>query len=383
MDHAIWWQVYPLGFAGCDTTGQRRTPAEPNAFDRLGRWLDYAVRLGVSGLLLGPIFESGTHGYDTVDHLRIDSRLGTVEDFDRFVGEARSRGMRVVLDGVFNHVGRHFSHGDAAWLNGKSFEGHSGLAELDHRHPDVAAYVGDVLSHWLGRGADGWRLDAAYAVDPGFWADVLPAVRHAHPGAWFVGEVIHGDYGAYVERSGLDSVTQYELWKAIWSSLLDGNLFELAWALQRHDEWLASFVPQTFVGNHDVTRLATRLGDRRLLGAALAVLMTVGGTPSVYYGDEQAFEGVKEDRPGGDDAVRPEYPLAEEQLAPFGRDVYRLHQDLIGVRRRHPWLHRARTEVVDLANRRMTYEALDASRTSRLRVTLDLDADPAWRITVP
>ena len=344
-------------------------------------WLDYAVQLGASGIALGPIFESSSHGYDTVDHYRVDSRLGSVEDFDRFVAEAKRRGLRIVLDGVFNHAGPHFSAGSPSWWSGKVFEGHSSLREFDHANPDVAAYVGDVMCHWLGRGADGWRLDAAYAVAPEFWAGVLPRVRASYPDAWFVGEVIHGDYGAYVGRSGLDSVTQYELWKAIWSSLADGNLFELAWALGRHAEWLGSFVPQTFVGNHDVTRLASRIGDRRLLGVALAVLMTVGGTPSVYYGDEQAFEGVKEDRAGGDDAVRPAFPLAEDGLAPFGADVYRMHQDLIGMRRRHPWLHRAGTEVVELANRRMVYDAVDPGGGGRLRVTLDLDADPSWRVT--
>ena len=296
------------------------------------------------------------------------------------MAEAKSRGLRILLDGVFNHVGRDFSVGDPSWLTGRVFEGHASLAELDHTHPDVVAYVARVLTYWLDRDVDGWRLDAAYAVDPGFWAAVLPQVRAGHPAAWFVGEVIHGDYADYVARSSLDSVTQYELWKAIWSSLLDRNLFELAWALGRHDQWLSSFVPQTFVGNHDVTRLATRLEDRRLAAVALAVLMTVGGTPSIYYGDEQAFEGTKEDRPGGDDAVRPAFPPTEDGLAPFGEDVYRLHQELIGLRRRHPWLHRARTEVVELANRRMAYDSVDPAGAARLRVVLDLDADPPWRI---
>ncbi len=160
-------------------------------------------------------------------------------------------------------------------------------------------------------------------------------------------------------------------------------MFELAWALDRHNRWLESFVPLTFVGNHDVTRLASRLGDRRLLGVALAVLLTVGGTPSIYYGDEQGFEGVKEERAGGDDAVRPAFPLTEGELAPYGRDLYRLHQDLIGLRRRHPWLHRARTEVVDLANRAVTYDSVDPAGAGSLRVTLDLDSDPGWRISGP
>jgi cyclomaltodextrinase len=237
------------------------------------------------------------------------------------------------------------------------------------------------MGHWLERGADGWRLDAAYAVPPGFWADVLPRVRRAHPGAYLVGEVIHGDYGAFVRETGMHAVTQYELWKAIWSSLNDRNLFELAWALDRHNGYLDDFAPLTFVGNHDVTRIASRLDDERHLAHALVVLCTVGGTPSIYYGDEHAFRGVKEERAGGDDAVRPAFPAGPEDLAPHGLPAFRLHQELIGLRRRHPWLHRARTEVVELANERMVYRS--SSEGNRLTVTLDLscpEPDGGWRI---
>jgi cyclomaltodextrinase len=186
-----------------------------------------------------------------------------------------------------------------------------------------------------------------------------------------VGEVIHGDYSAIVRRTGLDAVTQYELWKAIWSSLNDGNFFELAWALERHNTYLETFVPMTFVGNHDVTRLASRLIDDRHLGHALVVLLTTGGTPSIYYGDEQAFRGVKEDRAGGDDAVRPAFPARPEELARYGWPVYRLHQDLAGLRRHHPWLHRARTRVLALAKDQLVYAA-EGGDEHRLLVALNL-----------
>src|SRR5205085_9741539 len=154
------------------------------------------------------------------------------------------------------------------------FEGHRNLVALNHDEPEVAGYVTDVMRHWLSRGASGWRLDAAYAVPRRFWRAVLPAVRRDHPDAWFAGEVIHGDYTAAVHEAGLDSVTQYELWKAIWSSLNDRNFFELAWALDRHDGFAASFLPLTFAGNHDVTRLASRLDDPAHLPHALAILST-------------------------------------------------------------------------------------------------------------
>jgi glycosidase len=340
-DHAIWWQIYPLGFTGAEQAAQ---PAVVHRLPQLENWLGYAIELGCSGLLLGPVFASETHGYDTVDHFRIDPRLGDEADFDRLVAAAHARGLRIALDGVFNHVARSFIHPE--WFGGGTFEGHEHLVALDHENPAVARYVGDVLRFWIDRGVDAWRLDAAYAVPPGFWRNVLPRDRDT----WYFGEIIHGDYAAYVEQSGLDSVTQYELWKAIWSSLNDRNFYELSYALGRHNALLDTFVPQTFVGNHDVTRLATRLEDERHLGHALAILFTVGGIPSVYYGDEQAFRGVKEDRAGGDDAIRPAFPVAPDELAPYGRSTYRLHQELIGVRRRNAWLTRARTTVEHLTN---------------------------------
>jgi cyclomaltodextrinase len=244
---------------------------------------------------------------------------------------------------------------------------------LNHDEPAVVEHVAEVMCHWLAAGADGWRLDAAYAVPTRFWAEVLGRVRAAHPGAYLVGEVIHGDYAAIVAESGMDSVTQYELWKAIWSSLNDANFFELGWALDRHNELLDSFVPLTFVGNHDVTRLASRLRDQRHLAHALAVLLTIGGTPSIYAGDEQAFRGVKEDRAGGDDAVRPPFPEDPGGLAPYGWGTYRLHQDLIGLRRRHPWLHRARTSTRHLTNTHLVLEIRDVDR---LVLALSLDDHP-------
>jgi glycosidase len=191
--------------------------------------------------------------------------------------------------------------------------------------------------------------------------------------------MIHGDYAAYAAESGLDSITQYELWKAIWSSLNDRNLFELAWALKRHDQILDSGLPQTFTGNHDVTRLASQLTDERHLGHALAVLMTTGGVPSIYYGDEQAFRGVKEQREGGDDEIRPAFPARPDELPPGGWPTYRLHQRLIGFRRRHPWLVRARTTVPHLANETMAVRA--AADDDEVLVLLNT-GDEAFRFPV-
>jgi glycosidase len=367
--HAIWWHVYPLGFVGAFPSEHPPGPEE-HRLGRLADWLDYAVGLGASGIALGPVFASRTHGYDTTDHYRIDARLGDDADFDRLVGEAHQRGLRVLLDGVFNHVGTDFPRyrqaidGDAdaaSWFRGRpgrfhTFEGHGDLITLDHRNPAVVDYVADVMSHWLGRGADGWRLDAAYAVPESFWAQVLPRVRANHPDAWFVAEVIHGDYTAFVDGSGVDSVTQYELWKAVWSSLNDGNFHELDWALQRHNAFADTFAPLTFVGNHDVTRIASKLERPEHLAQALVLLLTIGGVPSVYAGDELGYLGVKEDRAGGDDAVRPEFTAPPGEVDGPAGDVLNLHRYLIGLRRRNPWLHEARTTQLHLTNRNYVFE---------------------------
>ena len=391
--HAIWWHVYPLGFVGA-------FPADPppgSAEHRLSRlidWLDHAVALGVSGIVLGPVFASRTHGYDTTDHYRIDPRLGDDTDFDRLVAESHRRGMRVLLDGVFNHVGTDFpayrkavagTDRDAAqWFRGTpgrfhTFEGHDELITLNHRNPAVIDYTVDVMSHWLDRGADGWRLDAAYAVPESFWAQVLAQVRTGHSDAWFVAEVIHGDYTAFVAASSADSVTQYELWKAIWSSLNDGNFHELDWALQRHNEFLAHFAPLTFVGNHDVTRIASRLQRPEHLAHALVLLFTTGGVPSVYAGDEFGYRGVKEERAGGDDAVRPEFGSPSHVPDGAPRETLSLHRFLIGLRRRNPWLHEARTTALHLENRRYAYEV--RSGKDALIVALNVD-DGEWILPI-
>ena len=398
VQDVIWWHVHPLGFVGAEPSADQAQPGT-HRLGHLAGWLDHAVELGASGLALGPVFASETHGYDTTDHLRVDPRLGDDADLDALFAACRERGLRVLLDGVFNHVGRghpafqavleqgpaaataswfrlRWPGGAETWTPGTvpehdDFEGHSHLVALDHRSPAVLAHVVEVMTHWLDRGADGWRLDAAYAVPASFWAQVAGRVREQHPDAYLMGEVIHGDYAAFVADSGIHAVTQNELWKAVWSSLNDGNFFELDAALRRHEDFLAHFVPYTFLGNHDVTRIASRLSDDRHLAHALVVLLTTAGTPAVYAGDEHAFRGVKEDRAGGDDAVRPRFPARPGDLSPVGLPTYSLHQELIGLRRRHRWLHRARSTPVHLANHQLTYAS--AAGGDRLLVALNLD----------
>jgi len=328
------------------------------------------VALGCSSLALGPVFSSASHGYDTLDYFTIDPRLGDDDDFDHLLQAAHARGLSVLLDGVFNHVSRRNRivqdaqsagpDSDAGrmvrWCAGRLdvFEGHSDLVALNHDNPAVREHVTRIMNYWCGRGVDGWRLDAAYSVNPEFWAAVLPSVREKYPDVWIFGEVIHGDYASIVRASGMDSVTQYELWKGIWSSIESRNFFELVHALGRHNEFSDAFTPMTFVGNHDVTRIASRVGqDGAVL--ATAILATIGGIPLIYYGDELAYRGVKEERFGGDDDIRPVFPASPADLSNLGADTLRAHQSLLGLRRRHPWLVDARTESLDLTNERYVY----------------------------
>lgn len=398
-DHVIWWHLHPISFLGAEPVALPQDVPPVHRLPQLEPWVDYLVELGCNGLVLGPVFASETHGYDTLDHFRIDPRLGTEEDFDRLVTACRNRGVRVLLDGVFNHVGRGFGPFRDLLTNGRQssyaswfrldfdrpgpdgfhyedFEGHRNLVALNHDEDAVADYVGNVMDHWLRRGVDGWRLDAAYAVPVPFWRAVTSRVRAEHADAWLVGEVIHGDYARMVGEGGLDSVTQYELWKAVWSSLNDGNFFELSWALARHEEFVEAFRPLTFVGNHDVTRLASKLNDERHLPHALTILFTVAGLPSIYAGDEQAFRGVKYERADGDAEIRPAFPAGPAALAPHGWPVYRLHQDLIGLRRRNPWLVRSRPKVIHLDNTAFAFHATNPEGGPGLAVLLNLSDQP-------
>jgi len=153
VQHVIWWHVYPLGFVGAFPAAAPPDPGE-HRLRRVAEWFDHAIALGASGIALGPIFASRTHGYDTTDHYRVDPRLGDDDDFDYLIAEARRRGLRVLLDGVFNHVGvdfpryRQAAHdaASARWFRGRpghfhTFEGHGDLLTLNHDNPEVIDYT--------------------------------------------------------------------------------------------------------------------------------------------------------------------------------------------------------------------------------------------------
>ena len=417
LTNLVWWHVYPLGFCGAPirdwydfsspttagagtgvdacvvTDAELDSQAGQRRLRRLINWLDYARDVGFGGLILGPIFASATHGYDTLDQFQVDPRLGDEGDFFALVAACRERGLKLVLDGVFSHVGEQhpwLRHDIVAGSEGgdlfdieweaaggprpRVWEGHGQLVRFNHQSAAARDYAVRVMEHWLERGIDGWRLDAAYSVPTDFWAEVIGRVRKRFPDAWFLAEMIHGDYAEFQAESLVDTVTQYELWKSVWSSIKDQNFFELDWTLQRHNALLEHFVPQTFIGNHDVTRIASTLGEPGALVAAV-VLFTVAGTPSVYAGDELGMLGVKTDGWSGDDDVRPEFPDRPDHPAVAGGSVLDAYRRLIALRAERPWLVTATTSSVSLENTRYTYRVTSATNPGDwLEVELNLSS---------
>lgn len=378
----VWYHLFPLGFleaekqnpdpGGVDDAVTHRLP-------ELAGWLDYLVGLGVTGVLLGPVFESESHGYDTVDPLRIDRRLGDEADLVALIEECHRRSLAVGLDAVLHHVGRRHPHFQDVLARGEqsaycdwfeidfdspgqdgfayaNFEGHGQLVKLNHANPVVLDWAVDFANYWIQRGVDAYRLDAAYALPTEFVSAFANRLRGLRADLLLVGEVIHGDYSAIAERARLSSVTQYELWKAVWSSLNDGNFFELAHALERHARFCEPFRPWNFLGNHDTTRIATQLKDKRHRDHALALLMTLPGLPAVFAGDEQSARGRKYDRKGGDFKVRRPPPQKPGELSGERLASYQLHQQMIGARKQRPWLATGEVQVAELENRLMTYD---------------------------
>ena len=391
---AVLWHVYPLGFVGAERS------AVDHVTHRLGhvaRYLEHVAALGADTLLLGPVFASATHGYDTLDYYRIDPRLGDLDDFRSLMRACASLGLRVVLDGVFNHVGRDHEivrraleagpgTQDGDWIKWSGehpylFEGHEILVELNLLNPDVQAYVVDVMGYWLDQGIAGWRLDAAYAAGGETWAPIVAAIRQSHPEVWLLAEVTQGDYLSFARASGVDTVTQYELWKSMWSSFNARNLYELGWAIERHADFCEAYRPQTFLGNHDVTRIASLLKDPAHLPMALALLMLLPGTPSIYSGDEFGMTGVKVSGVGGDDALRPAFPPRWSDLG--ASETVELYRSMIALRRAHPWVADAKVTVPYATDTGLLVQIEDAGH--RLVVGLNIGDEEAslpWDVPV-
>lgn len=361
---AVFYHIYPLGFFGAPPHNNHHTPPTPRLAD-LRRWYDHLSGLGVTVIYFGPLFESGSHGYDTVDYFSVDRRLGDNALLKQIVGELHGRGIRVILDGVFHHTGRDFfafrdlrEHGRespyAGWYHidwggsshyndgfgYASWEGHQSLPRLNLDNPEVRRYAFEVARMWLSDvGVDGWRLDVAYAIDPGFWWEFRRACRAANPEAFLLGELIHGDYRRWVAPDLLDAATNYQLYPALWRALNDRNYAELKAVMERAvnpDFGLyRDIVLLNFLGNHDVTRFLSLLKDPRHIYPALIFLLAAPGIPCLYYGDEVGLTGHKEQ---GDGALRQPMPAPDAPWPDAERAIYRETARLAALRRAHPAL---------------------------------------------
>jgi cyclomaltodextrinase / maltogenic alpha-amylase / neopullulanase len=334
---SVFYHIYPLGLCGAPARNDfNAAPVE--RLDQLTGWLGHIRGLGCNALYLGPLFESTAHGYDTADYWHLDRRLGTDETLRRFVAASHAAGIKVVLDGVFNHVGRDFwafrdvqANGETSafrdWFAGLRFDarspygdpfaydawsGNFDLVKLNLGNPDVRGHLFGAVESWIRDfDIDGLRLDAADVVDLDFQRVLADHCRRLKPDFWLLGEVVHGDYRRWANPQTLDSVTNYETYKGLYSSLVDRNYFEIAYALNRQfgpSGMYANLPLYNFVDNHDQDRVASHLGDARLLYPLYMLLLTMPGVPSIYYGSEWGLAGRR--KRGDDSPVRPALDLA-------------------------------------------------------------------------
>ena len=330
FDNAVIYQIYPLGLCGA--------PAENDGVQahrilRVLDWVEHVKALGADTVLFNPLFDSDRHGYDTRDYRTVDPRLGTEEDLRDVCDALHAAGLRVMLDGVFHHVGRGFwafadvqrkkwdsayrdwfhidfggdsPYHDGFWYEG--WEGHYELVKLNLQNPAVVEHQFDAIRSWVERfGIDGLRLDVAYCLSPDYLRQLRAFTQGLKPDFVLVGECLHGDYSRWMNDQMCHSVTNYECYKGLWSSFNSMNLFEIGHSLQRQfgpEPWTLYKGRHllSFLDNHDVTRIASMLSDPRHLVPAYGLLFGMPGVPALYYGSEWGLEGRKEQ---GDDALRP------------------------------------------------------------------------------
>ncbi|WP_129629341.1 alpha-amylase family glycosyl hydrolase [Candidatus Oscillochloris fontis] len=361
---AIFYHIYPLGLCGAPKQNDFHCPPTPR-LQELHGWIAHLRDLGVNALYLGPVFESSAHGYDTADFYQVDRRLGQNQDLADLAAALHQAGIRLILDGVFNHVGRDFwafrdlrANGAASafrdWFAGVDFSqsspygdpftytpwnGHFDLVKLNLQHPDVRAHLFEAVRSWFATfQIDGLRLDVAEQIDPAFLRDLAALCRSMRPDAWLLGEQVHGDYRRLTDGANLDSATNYELYKGLFSSLNDANYFEVAYALNRQfgmGGMYRNLPLYNFADNHDVARVASLLRQPRHLAPLYALLLTAPGVPSIYYGSEWGLGGVKahDDWP-----LRPRLELATTQAHAPHPHLPALITHLIAVRHATPAL---------------------------------------------
>ena len=377
-DEAVFYHIYPLGLLGAPEHNEHGEPV--HRLPELKDWIFHMKDCGFNALYLGPCFSSGSHGYDTSDYRKVDERLGDNDDLKDLVRLCHEKGIRVILDGVFNHTGRDFFAfrdirenregsrfanwycnlnfwGNNSYDDGFSYDnwgGHDLLPKLNMYEPEVRNYHFDTVRSWVSEfDIDGLRLDAADVLDQDFMRELRGLAGSLKEDFWLMGEVIHGEYNRWVNESMLHSVTNYALHKALYSGHNDHNYFEIAHTIRRQrDMGLGDSVRlYDFVDNHDVERIMTKLNDKRHYLPVHVLLYTLPGIPSVYYGSEFGLEGRKEN--GSDASLRPALSLAV--LASQDNACLRIVRTLGRIRREQPELRYGEYREAELTTTKFAY----------------------------
>lgn len=353
FNESVIYQIYPLGFCGAP---RQNDGVLSSRILKVADIAEHIARLNVNAVYFCPVFESSAHGYDTSDFSKIDVRLGTNEDFKFVCDKLHENGIRVILDGVFNHVGRDFFafrdvrekkwdspfkdwfhisfDGNSCYNDGfryEGWEGHYELVKLNLDNPAVKNYLFDRVGEWIDNfGIDGLRLDVAYMLNRQFMRELNSFCMSKKNDFFLAGEMIHGNYREIVCDGMLHSATNYECYKGIYSSFNSMNMFEIGHSLRNRfgsEDWCMYRGLQLigFVDNHDVTRLASVLTNKNHIIPAYGILFGMPGIPCVYYGSEWGIEGRKEN---GDDALRPEIDSPQyNEISEFISKAAKIHRE--------------------------------------------------------
>lgn len=387
---SVFYQIYPLGFCGAPFENDGvLTPRIRKVID----WIPHIKNLGANAIYFSPVFESDTHGYNTRDFRKIDVRLGTNEDFTDVCQALHKEGIKVVLDGVFNHVGRGFwafqdvlekrwdspykdwfhisfdgnsNYNDGLWYEG--WEGNYDLVKLNLCHPDVKQHIFDSIRSWVEEfDIDGLRLDVAYCLDENFVRELRAFCDSLKPDFFLVGEMLHGDYNRLMNDSMLHSATNYECYKGLFSSFNSMNMFEIIHSLLRQfgpENWTLYRGKHLlcFVDNHDVSRIASNLTNEQHLPLIYALCFGMPGIPCVYYGSEW---GAKANKSEGDPALRACFD------APVENDLTAWISKLAAAKKASNALNYGDFRSVVLTNRQCIFER----KTDSERVLVAINAD--------
>lgn len=388
-EEAEFYHIYPIGLLGAPRRNEGGEVV--HRLERLTEeWLPYLKETGFGAVYIGPLFESVSHGYDTTDYKLVDRRLGDNGDFKRFVSVAHDLGIRVVVDGVFNHTGREFFafrdirekkwdspfrnwykgvnfDGNSSYQDGFSYESWRGCAELVNLNPweeAVREYLLGVIDFWIEEfDIDGIRLDCADCLEFSFMEEMRRRTGEKKEDFWLMGEVIHGDYGRYIGDGTrmLHSVTNYELHKGIYSGHNDHNYFEIAHTIRREFDENGGIYKgmklYTFIDNHDVERIYSKLRNKEHIVPVHTLLYLLPGIPSVYYGSEFGIEGIKEN--GSDDPLRPALDLKDMRETNPHPEILEWIRVLSGVRRNHKACVNGRYRELLLTNRQYAFARME------------------------